>query len=311
LQGWSAEMQLPNTSEHGSVGKADARKPNFFIVGAPRCGTGSLWTYLKGHPEIYMSTPKELYFFDTDLRENSESLPSLEQYLAVFSAAGKKKKIGEATPSYLRSEHAPKAIKAFSPGAQIIIMLRNPIDVMYSLHRSALDGLEPITDFEVALEADASRTGRELVGYREFTQFPEQVERYFDLFGRKNVHTIIYDDLKKSSAAVYESTLRFLGVKLGFAPAFTVMGANRYVRNLPLQRILVRPPRAVHVIGRTLVPRGLRVQIRARLLNLNTVVRARPPLDPELRRRLQREFEAKVERLSKLLGRDLSGWCRE
>jgi Sulfotransferase domain len=287
------------------------RNPNFFIVGAPRCGTGSLWTYLKGHPEIYMSTPKELYFFDTDLRENSESLPSLEQYLAVFSAAGNQKKIGEATPSYLRSEHAPEAIKAFSPGAQIIIMLRNPIDVMSSLHSSALDGLEPITDFEAALEADARRTGRERIGYREFTDFPGQVQRYFDLFGRENVHTIIYDDLKKSSAAVYESTLCFLGVNLGFAPAFTVMGANRYVRSLPLQRILVRPPRALREIGRALLPSWLRVQIRVRLLKLNTVVRARSPLDPELRRRLQKEFEPKIERLSKLLGRDLSGWCKD
>lgn len=287
------------------------RKPNFFIVGAPRCGTGSLWTYLKGHPEIFMSTPKELYFFDIDLREKSEPRFSMEQYLAFFSAAGNQKKIGEATPSYLRSQHAPKAIKAFSPGAQIIIMLRNPIDVMYSLHSSALEGFEPITDFEAALEADATRIGREQVGYREFTEFPEQVERYFGLFGRENVHTIIYDDLKRSSEAVYKDTLRFLDVSLGFTPAFTVMGANRHPRSLPLQRILVRPSRGIREIGRILLPRWLRGRMRGGLLNLNSAVRARPPLDPEFRKRLQNEFEPKIERLSKLLGRDLSGWCSE
>ena len=51
------------------------RKPNLFIVGAPRCGTTSLWSYLKGHLEIYMSTPKELYFFDADVRRVERRVP--------------------------------------------------------------------------------------------------------------------------------------------------------------------------------------------------------------------------------------------
>jgi hypothetical protein len=288
------------------------RKPNFFIVGAPRCGTGSLWTYLRGHPEIYMPAEKELYFFDTDLWGNEAWAPSLEQYLESFSAAGDRIRIGEATPSYLRSLAAPKAIKALSPGAQIIMMLRNPVDVMYSLHSQGLSyDTEPVAHFETALRADALRTGRELIGYREFTDFPGQVQRYFDLFGRENAHVIIYDDLKADPAGTFQRTLRFLGVSLGFTPAFCVVGANRRVRNVHLQKILVRPPRALHEIGRTLVPRRFRPWIREGLLNLNTVLRARPPLDPELRRRLQKEFEPRVGQLSAMLGRDLSGWCRE
>src|SRR5215472_851972 len=193
--------------------QADVRKPNFFIVGAPKCGTTSLWSYLKGHPEIYMSPLKEIYFFDTDLWEkrperpwarlNEGKAPSLEQYLSCFAAADEQKRIGEATPSYLRSLHAPHGIKAFSPRAQIIIMLRNPVDMLYSLHSQALrqsfawnrsagsagENVEllPIEDFEAAMKADARRADRQVRSYRNFANFPEQVQRYFDLFGRENV----------------------------------------------------------------------------------------------------------------------------
>ena len=287
------------------------RKPNLFIVGAPRCATTSLWSYLKGHPEIFMSTEKEPYFFDADLWANEAWAPSLQQYLECFSAAGDQKKVGEATPSYLRSQCAPMEIKAFSPEAQIIIMLRNPLDVMYSLHSQGLRyGTEPVTDFEAALEADARRVGGELQGYREFTDFPEQVLRYFDVFGHENVHTIIYDDLKRDPAAVYQDTLRFLGVRLGFTPQFIILSANERVRNIRLQRTLSRPSRALRHLS-ALVPSGLRPRIRRALFNCNLEVRPRPPMDLELRRRLQKEFEPKVEQLSKLLGRDLSGWCTD
>jgi hypothetical protein len=295
-------------AEHQQV---DVRKPNLFIVGAPRCGTTSLWSYLKGHAEIFMSTPKELYFFDADVRREKRREPTEVQYVTHFSAASGQKKIGEATPSYLCSRHAPRKIKAFSPEAQIIIMLRNPVDVMHSLHSSALYELEPITDFGAALEADARRGDRERIGYREFTNFPEQVQRYLDLFGGENVHTIIFDDLKQDPAAVYQNTLRFLGVRLGSNPEFAVMSANENVRNIRLQRALVHPPRALRSIAAALVPSGFRSRIRRALLSCNLEARPRPPMDPKLRRRLQKECEPQVEQLSELLGRDLSEWCKE
>jgi hypothetical protein len=288
------------------------RRPNLFIVGAPRCGTTSLWSYLKGHPEIFMSAQKELYFFDADLWANQGWSPSQEQYLVCFSGADEQKKIGEATPSYLRSRRAPKEIKAFSPDAQIIIMLRNPVDVMYSLHGQGLRyGTEPLTDFQAALGADARRVGRELQGYREFTDFPEQVQRYFDLFGHENVHTIIYDDLKENSAALCQNTLRFLGVRLDYAETFPRTNSNREVRNVRLGAILRQPPRPVRQISRALAPHWLRSRISRTLLNSNLAVRPRSAMDPELRRRLQRELEPRVQHLSKLIGRDLSKWVRQ
>jgi hypothetical protein len=286
------------------------RRPNLFIVGAPRCGTGSLWSYLKGHPEIFMSEEKELYFFDRDLRSEEWQPPPLQQYLQHFAAAGDQTKLGEASPSYLRSRCAATAIKAFNPSAQIIIMLRNPVDVMYSLHSEALHGREAILDFERALQTDTNRRGRDLVGYREFVDFPEQVRRYFDAFGRENVHTIIYDDLKEDSARVCQNTLRFLGVRVDFAASFPHVNHNRQVRYERVHKVLTQRAGDLRRIAGVL-PQWLRSRIALSLFNSNAVVRLRPPMRPELRERLQEEFKPKIGELSKLLGRDLSGWIHE
>ena len=290
--------------------KPGMRRPNLFIVGAPRCGTTSLWSYLGSHPEIFMAREKELYFFSQDLRPPDHCAPSLDEYLRHFARARGQKKVGEATPDYLRSELAPKAIKAFSPAAQIIIMLRNPVDVMYSLFSEARSIREPMADFEAALVADAKRTGRQLVGYRQFTDYPEQVQRFFDVFGPENVHIVIYDDLKDNTAEVYRDTLRFLGVDPSFVPEFRVLSASVRARSKRLQKLLAYPPRALRLTGRVVVPRAFRPRLRQALESSIEARQPRPPMDPELRMRLQREFAPKIDQLSKLLGRDLSGWSK-
>jgi len=68
------------------------RKPNLFIVGAPKCGTTSLWTYLREHPQVFMSAEKELYFFSTDPSSAHHNAPSVQAYLEHFSAARDEKK---------------------------------------------------------------------------------------------------------------------------------------------------------------------------------------------------------------------------
>jgi hypothetical protein len=182
---------------------------------------------------------------------------------------------------------------------------------MHSLHTSALDGSELNTDLDAALKADAERTGRERIGYREFADFPEQVRRYFDLFGRENVHTIVYDELRENPSAVCQRVLQFLGVRPDYVAELPWINSNRQARNVRLQWILRRPPPVLREITRALIPRWLRPRVQRTIANSNLVVRPRAPMDPNLRRRLQREFAPKVEQLGKLIGRDLSCWCEE
>jgi hypothetical protein len=111
------------------------RKPDFFIVGAPKSGTTAMYFYLKQHPEIFMPERKELHFFGSDFFA-PHFVRDLKEYLKFFEGADNKKRIGEASVWYLYSKRAAFEIKEFNPDADIIIMLRNPVDMMYSLRET-------------------------------------------------------------------------------------------------------------------------------------------------------------------------------
>jgi Sulfotransferase domain len=295
------------------------KKPNFFIVGAPKCGTTAFYTYLKEHPDIFMSSIKEPQFFADDVLGDLRSVRTLDDYLNCFAAAEREGMIGEASVAYLGSRAALQGIKAFSPSAQIIIMLRSPIDVMYSEYsQRILDTREPSVSFEVALKAEEEgklspwrRQGGKVIGLslRETVRFFYQVREYFQAFGREKIHVIIYDDLKKDTAGTYVETLRFLGVRPDFQPRFKVIHANKRVRSRQLQEFLIHPPQ--RMIARALLPQPIRRLGGNSLLRLNSPNTPRPPMNPTLRRSLQQELEADVERLSGLLDRDLTHWVVE
>jgi hypothetical protein len=189
------------------------KKPDFFLVGAPRCGTTALYTYLKQHPEIFMSPIKEPQFFADFLAEHRR-ICTWSDYLNCFAGADHEKRIGEASVAYLAAPNSARDIKVFSPQARIIIMLRNPVDVMNSLyHLRRFSNLEDELSFESALAADEhGRRSHELT-YRERVKFAEQTKRFIDTFGRENVHIILFDDFKADTAMVYRDTLKFLDVQ--------------------------------------------------------------------------------------------------
>lgn len=166
--------------------------------------------------------------------------------------------MGEASVWYLYSKKAAQEIKAFNPDADIIIMLRNPVDMMYSLHSHKLfTGSEDIEDFEEALKAEEDRkrglrlpdTKRDLLEgcfYKEVASYYEQVKRYLDIFGEDKVHIIIYEDFKNDTAEVYKKVLRFLGVCEDFLPDFRIVNPNKIVKSNLLRDFLLEPPHNSH-----------------------------------------------------------------
>ena len=132
-------------------------KPNLFIVGAPKCGTTFLYHYLKKHPEIFFPKFKEPHFFGSDLiRKNGAYDLNLNNYLNLFNSD--KKIIGEASTFYIFSKNAAKEIHAFNPDAKIIIMLRNLIDLTYSMHSQfVFSGDETIENFKESLNIEDKR----------------------------------------------------------------------------------------------------------------------------------------------------------
>jgi hypothetical protein len=301
------------------------KKPNFFIVGAPRSGTTAMYEYLKQHPEIFMSQLKEPQFFGSDLIRTPKApfyRHDIKRYLALFAPAGNAKVVGEGSTLYLKSREAASEIKEFSPSAKVIIMLRNPVDLLYSLHSFALNyGSEVIEDFEGALDAETDRKkllrvpdSCEIVDglfYRERAKFKEPVERYFKVFGQGNVHVIVYDDLRNNTPKVYAETLQFLGVSTDFQPEFNVVHENRRIRSRALRYIWRRRSGGVHRVVFEYSPPWLSRRMVKTLKWVYSRPAPRTPINAELRRRLQGEFKGEIEQLSELLQRDLTHWVKE
>jgi hypothetical protein len=294
-------------------------RPDFFIVGAPKCGTTALHTYLGQHPRIFTPKRKELHHFASDLLTADDPWRSREKYLQVFQDAEDGTLVGESSVFYLFSRHAARRIHDFNPDAKIVVMLRNPVDMLYSYHSQLLyNGDEEITSFRQALDAEKDRKAGaslpkhkvrfvERFYYRDVARFSEQLERYFDVFGRQQVMVILYDDFKEDTLRVYRNALEFLGVDSTFAANFEVVNANKRVRSVVLQRYLKSPPRLARRVG-FILPGAIEANLRNALGRLNVREAERTPMDAALRITLQEDFREEVMRLSSLLGRDLTSW---
>ena len=293
-------------------------RPDIFIVGAFKAGTTALYEYLRAHPQIFMSVPKEPMYFGQDLTPRYRRMTP-DEYLALFKDARADQHAGEASPWYLYSTQAAREIREFNVDARAIVMLRNPVDVMYSQHSQLVfNQREDLVDFAQALAAeDDRRAGHRLPAdairpealyYRHSVQFPEQIERYLDVFGRERVHYVVFDDLVADPRAVYRATLEFLGVDPTFQVDLSVYNPNRAPRSGAVQKLIFAPRGPMRrVFGRLRsVPAMHRV--RDVLVSANSTKADRRKMDPALRRQLTDEFAPMVRELGLLVGRDLSAW---
>lgn len=292
------------------------RKPDFFIVGAPKCGTTAMNNYLSEHPEVFIPDIKEVHFFGRDLDITKGALRDERAYLELFRGAKGEKRLGEASVWYLYSQTAAEEIYSFNPDAQIIVMLRNPPDMLYSQHSQFLyNGNEDIEDFREALAAEPERkAGRRIpksahlvdgLFYSETVRYAEQLDRYFRRFGRSNVHVILYDDFRTDLKGTYRELLQFLGVRDDFAPEFAVVNPNKRARSALLRSFVQEPPESIKRLSRVFFPRSLRQRVMKGLDQVNIRYEARAPFDPELKGELEARFAPEVRRLEQLLGRTL------
>jgi hypothetical protein len=266
-----------------------------------------------------MPDVKEPQFFAEDICGEQRVATTIAEYLSYFADASTKA-IGEASTCYLASSRAPYSIKDFCPEARIIVMLRNPIDVMYALHSERVfDGMEHIRDFAVAQESKETRRwrsgcfkGQEVVrlSYREITRFSQQVAKFFEVFGRSNVHIVLYEDFSGNTALAYRDVLAFLGVRPDAECSFDVVHANRKIRSTTVQDLLRKPPESVHSLVRAVLPGTVRRSLGKYLSHQNIKFQPRPALDPVLKKRLVAEYKSEVINLSNVIDQDLSSWIR-
>jgi hypothetical protein len=287
-------------------------KPNVFIVGAPKCGTTALNQYLGQHPDIFIPKDKDKRFFGLDLHMISRLTE--EQFVNRFDKADTPV-IVDATVYSLLSKTAASEIKLFSPDAKIIIMLRNPLEMLYAHHAQLVfNGLgedEPLTDFAEAWQAEClRRVGHQIppetrvleaLYYRVLADYTPQVSRYYGMFGASAVQVVFYDDFKRDAEAATRAIFGFLELEYDLALDTPVINPNTVVRYPLIRWVIAHIPRGFKV----LFPKTLRGIFRLVVGRINTKVSPRSEMDATLRRDIAAYFAPRTPALATLLGQTI------
>lgn len=293
---------------------------NVFTVGMPKAGTTSLHQYLSQHPEIFMSEDKEPHYFSFDLTEAGESLhgstkytryPNLESYHRLFASRASAQVVGESSVFYLHSKRAAAEIASYNPDAKIIIMIREPVSFLYSLHAQGVySGNETESDFERALLLQPERRSGAIPSttrfpsrlyYDEHALLAEQVSRYYEHFPREQIKVILFDDFVADLSNSYCDVLDFLGVDASFVPDFINHNPNTRIKSSWLNNIIQDPNHPMAIGLKWVFPKQWLRKVKFVVRQANTVVADRTPLNPDLRRQLRRQFSPEVEKINELL----------
>ncbi len=289
--------------------------PNFFVVGAQKCGTTSLYYYLDQHPEVYMSPVKEPHFFDYDEGEMPDfggpSVPppgitSMGEYQALFEGVRDEVAVGEASPTYLYLPGTEERLRRHAPGAKAIAVLRDPAERAYSafLH-TVRSWREPLDDFSRALREEDGRIRdgwHPLFHYRSRGFYHGQIERYLWAFGEDRVRVYLYEDLRDKPLRVLQDAFRFLGADASFVPnTSTRYNASGIPRNKTVSAMMRRANVLTPALKKILPP-AVRQRIKGRIFA------KAPPLRQDDRRELVEGYREDILKLQDLLGRDLSRW---
>jgi hypothetical protein len=292
------------------------KKPNFFIIGAPKCGTTSLATWLSEHPQVFFSKYKEPHHFNID--ENYVITPDCDDYERLFDGANEQHlAIGEGSVWYLYSKQAINNIKKYAPKAKFIVCLRNPVEMAYSLHdQQVFSGNENIYDFAEAWSLSDKRLRGESVNrwcrepkhlaYGTACLLGEQVQRLFLQVPRDRVHIFLLDDVKNDPRTAYLSVLKFLGLSENSNQDFEVKNSAKKRRSMLIRQ-------AVLLLGNIKRRLGIKKSfgILTMINNQNAKYRTRRLPDVEMRSKLQDYFHEDITLLESLLGKDLSSWKKK
>jgi len=301
------------------------KMPNFFIIGAMKSGTATVYEWLKQHPQIYMSPWKEPNFFSSEGeeyitrpggRKDSEypMIKDIEDYCALFKDVLNETAIGEATVGYLFNPRTPERLKQCVPDARLIAILRDPVDRAFSQYRMRIrQGDEPVSDFVEAFHMEENRIRNNwdpfTWSYKSVGFYYVQLKRYFDLFDRSQIRVYLYEDLESKPDKLMKDIFRFLQVDDCFNPDLSRKDRVKKVQYIPKNEVmhtLLTKPNPIRFAYGSLIKPFIPKE------TLEPVVRwlmmKRVKLSLETRKKLIGEFQDDILKLQELIERDLSGW---
>ncbi|MCI5059500.1 MAG: sulfotransferase domain-containing protein [Alphaproteobacteria bacterium] len=290
-------------------------KPDFFIIGAPKCGTTTLYEWLRTHPDIFMPAQKEPHFFAQNLSDRYCRVRDEKSYLELFSWADKTQICGESSVLYSFYPESIRSILKFNREAKIIFMLRNPVHMAPSYHAQLLVNLEEdVKNFEKAWNLQGTRqngnkipksaTDPDLLNYHKYCALGQHLKNALDIVPAAQLHIITLDDLAEAPQKTYEEALAFLELKSDNRQDFTRANEQSALRSTLLQKLRhVVPPKFRHFIKK-FIPHTV-------IERMNRTKKIRKTLSPVFEQKLHDVFEGDIRLIENLLGRDLPHWYKK
>lgn len=290
-------------------------KPDFFIIGAPKCGTTTLYHWLQGHEGIFKPESKEPHYFAQNLSDRYCRFRTEEEYLKIFSGKSSEQICGEASVLYCFFPDSIKKILEFNPKAKFIYMVRNPIAMAISYHGQLLVNLEEnVKDFEKAWALQSDRKNNKnipttaqdpyLLQYKEICALGNHMQKILDIVPENQRLFVVLEDLATNPQKIYKNILEFLGVKddgrTGFSKSNEAAGIQfRFLEKLRSNQSL--PVKFLKSLVKIFLPKDM-------LDNINRTQRKKPSLSWDFQRELLNAFEKDIEIIEKTLNRNLSHW---
>lgn len=292
--------------------------PNFIIVGVARCGTTSLFHYLKQHPEIGMSKVKEPKYFsslDLELPQNgigdktvkSTIINNDEEYEKLFEKTSNFKSVGEASSDYFYYHKTviPR-IKEKLGDIKIIVCLRNPIERAFSAFNNLVRDSREYLSFSDGLEEEQNRINNNwdwMWYYKNGGLYAEGLEHFQKEF--TNVKVVFFEDLKSKPQMVLNELFAFLGVKSKILIDVSTRYSHSGRPNSKIISLLTsRRNPIVFMIRRIIIkiiPRKYLEKAALKMFLKDTI----PSKD---RKQLQSFFKKDILKLQLLVNRDLKSW---
>ena len=296
---------------------ADGRRIDFFLIGPPKCGTTTVHDVLRRHPDMFMPASKDKSFL-VDAVPNYVTEDELPAYYTAYRGEAM---IGCSEASMIGFPSALRRLYRYNPNAQLIVILRNPVERAYSAYWFARRNLiEDCTEFQNAL---ASEPERERGDYRALTNlrycaqghYAEQLEAVFELFPREQVFVSLFEDLQSDSTAFFGELISWLGVdpaKLEPESMREHSNAAGIPRSRLIQRVFARPPSWLRNVYHAVLPTRAKAVLWSRVIEPvlahNRMPFRYPPMAVETRAELAAYFSPHNKRLTAMLGRDLKAW---
>lgn len=319
--------------------------PNFFVIGAPRSGTTSVYEYLDAHPDVHMSTTKEPDFFahpawdevhpaggastGTSLRDDamrSDDLAAeLPVYESLFSGASDESRVGEASAIYLGHPTAAWHLREYFPDAKFVVILRDPAERAYShlVHAKRIyaeqgaelpEGGEGRTldeEFRRAVQVAATEGMPEItVSEPEIWVragfYHAHLTRWFELFDRDQFALFMFEELRTDAADVMKTVYGHLGIDSSFTlPTTEAFNASVVPKNQKLFQAFTTANPVMKRAKAMAPPKARAFAVRTRNKYLGS---GKPEVEDELSTTLRSIYRDDTLRLQELIGRDLTSW---